>query len=418
MAVGDGLVYHMPMKNFLINDAKLTSRDWVIDTVVALLAFGFACAQMALSSSTIVFHDDTFRSMMGVATLSPQPAAYFTVALTTLPLVLRRRFPWPVLAFTLAVFIAAQEPLRGLSFSVVGPLIALFSIAEERPRNEFIAATCVVCLAIIFMPMGDRNEGVDLFMRIQNLAYAALAASAGFALRTYRRYLREADARAQAAERSREDEAAKRVEAERVRIAREIHDITAHSLSAVSIQAAAAERLIDRDPQEAKEAIRAVRSISKSALDEIRAMIGVLRNEETAQTDPTNGTDRMDDLVEYARKSGLSVECDCSSYHKDQVPAYADVALFGIAREAVTNVVRHAHASHLSLRLSNDESQALLSVIDDGCGSEGSDNGGHGIQGMSERSQVLGGTFSAAGRPQGGFAVEVSIPLTEREQHA
>ena len=152
-------------------------------------------------------------------------------------------------------------------------------------------------------------------------------------------------------------------------------------------------------------------------------MISVLRNEDAeAETKPTNGTDRLPDLCAYAREAGLAVDYDHSGYDGAQVPAYVDVALFGIAREAITNTVRHAHARNLKVRLFNTEDKAVLSVEDDGRGmvdaaaSDGlSASSGHGVQGMAERVTVLKGTFTAGNRPQGGFAVRVELPLGKRE---
>ena len=223
----------------------------------------------------------------------------------------------------------------------------------------------------------------------------------------------ETERRALEAERSREEEAARRVEEERVRIAREVHDITAHSLSAVSIQAAAAERLVDRDPAAAKLAIAAARTTAKDALEEIRGMIGVLRaGDPAAETEPTAGTERLDDLAAYLRRAGVDVALDAGGYDRAAVPAFVDVALYGIAREAATNIVRHAGAHAATIRLATGPTGANLSVEDDGRGAAAETDGrGHGIAGMAERVGLLGGTFAAGPRPRGGFRVEARIPL-------
>ena len=223
----------------------------------------------------------------------------------------------------------------------------------------------------------------------------------------------ETERRALEAERSREEEAARRVEEERVRIAREVHDITAHSLSAVSIQAAAAERLVDRDPAAAKKAIATARTTAKDALEEIRGMIGVLRaGDPAAETEPTAGTERLDDLAAYLRRAGVDVVLDAGGYDRAAVPAFVDVALYGIAREAATNIVRHAGARSATMRLFTGPSGACLTVEDDGRGAAAETDGhGHGIAGMAERVGLLGGSFSAGPRPRGGFRVEARIPL-------
>ena len=274
----------------------------------------------------------------------------------------------------------------------------------------------------------------------------AAAAFAGYAIQVRQDYLRAAEERAAEAERTRETEAERRVAEERVRIAREVHDITAHSLSAVSIQAAAAERLIDSDPAAAKEAIATVRATSKGALDDIRAMIGVLRSGEgAAQTSPTESTEQIDALAAYLEGAGVSCELDTAHYDRTAVPAHVDVALFGIAREATTNVVRHAQARHVRIVLRTVAPAATpgavvgsaapaasapvanapvafaeIIVEDDGKGcsdaAAAAAAGGHGIEGMGERVRVLGGTFGAAPRAEGGFRVHAVVPLAAPQQ--
>lgn len=410
------------MENILVNKRSLSSRDWLVDVLVALAALLFAYVQLYLATSPIVFHDDTFRDMVGILTRAPDPSAYVLLAFTALPLVFRRMFPWPVYVFVIVLYSFAQDSAPGYAFSIIGPVIALFTLANERPRVEVIVAAALAAFLLCVATIPSDNDSVALVVRVQNLSYMALAVAAGVAWRAYQHSVRETEQRALEAERTRETEAARRVEEERVRIAREIHDITAHSLSAVGIQAAAAEKLIDRNPEAAREAIVQVRMTSKSALEEIRSMIGVLRNEDAeAEMRPTNGTDRMPDLCEYARKAGLEVHYEAGSYQRHNAPAFVDVALFGIAREAVTNTVRHAQAKNLWVRLAMSDGYAMLTVEDDGIGlsskvaTEHSPLSGHGVQGMEERVRVLHGTFQAGDRAAGGYRVQVSLPLGERE---
>lgn len=431
------------MENLLINKRTMKTRDWMIDGAVMLVALFFAIVQMYVASSPVMFRDESFRNMAGVVTRDPGIAAYVLLIATVLPLVLRRRFPWPVLVFTFTLFVMSQGLAPSYSFSIIGPAIVLFTIAVERPRTEIIIALAISIVVLFWMPPPGENDSIRLVVVIQNATYLALSAGIGVAYHMHRSFLREVEQRVAEVERTREKEAARRVEEERVRIAREIHDITAHSLSAVSIQAAAAERLIDRDPAAARGAIAEVRKTAKSALEEIRSMIGVLRNEsQEVETNPTNGTDRLPDLCAYACNAGLEATLETDGYDAHKVPAYVDVTVFGIAREALTNVVRHAQAKKVRITLSQEVDQVHLRIEDDGCGipegpsasmkasAPGSTSGrkrsahsqlddistgGHGLQGMEERVYVLHGSFSAANRPQGGFAVDVRIPLQEGE---
>ena len=216
-----------------------------------------------------------------------------------------------------------------------------------------------------------------------------------------------------------------------MRIAREVHDITAHSLSAVSIQLAAAERLVERDPRMAKEAVSTARATAKAALDDIRSMIGVLRHgDDAAETMPAAGTNQVDELESYLRGAGLDVTLDMAAYDRARVPAHVDMALFTVAREACTNAVRHARAQRVSLRFAVEDGAATLSVIDDGAGCgvaaqpadmaapqlpRAADGAGHGVAGMAERIHVLGGSFSAGDGENDGFCVRASIPLRGTE---
>lgn len=403
------------MSNPLINTTDLTVRQWAVDVGVALAAFLFACAQLLLTSTSVIVHDEMFRSIVGYVSVAPSPAVFCALALISAPLALRRVSPWGVFAFVLVVYLGVQGTFRGYSIALAGPMVAAFTVASERGRLEAVICAAIAAFAFLTAAVPVANEGVASFFRIQNVTYMACAILGGYAMRAYRDYVAETERRAVEAERSREEEAARRVEEERVRIAREIHDITAHSLSAVSIQAAAAERLLDRNPEAAREAIANVRAVSKGALEEIRAMIGVLRDGEAAETAPTQGTERTGDLVDYLNEAGIEVLLDVDRYDRSQVPSFVDIALFGIAREAVTNVVRHAQAHAVSIRLESAPAQATLSVQDDGVGVGAERGGGHGIEGMEERVGLLKGRLEVTAPPSGGTLVRATIPLTEKE---
>ena len=403
------------MDNVLVNNRPMSPKDWGIDIAVAAAAFLVGCGQLMLAASSIVIPDLAMRQYLGMVNVVPSASVFVALALTTLPLAVRRRFPWPVFLFTFVAFLGLQNAFSGFSLSVVGPVVAVYTIACELSRVEAAIAVVLAVAGLLFAEAPSRTASLAFFTRATNIALVAAAALGGYAYRTHRAYVDAVEQRAEEAERSRETEAARRVEEERVRIAREVHDITAHSLSAVSIQAAAAERLVDRDPAAAKEAIAAVRATAKSALDDIRSMIGVLRHgDAAADTAPTAGTDRLGDLAAYLCKAGVQATLDDARYDRSRVPAHLDVALFGIAREATTNVVRHASAKRAWINLALDGGRARLVVEDDGCGvparSDGAGEEGHGIEGMRERARLLGGTLEAGERPGGGFRVTASLP--------
>lgn len=384
----------------LRDPGDMRPRDWAVDVAVALLAFGFGCVQLALASTSVIYVDGPFREMAGLVNIVPNGYAYAALAFTTLPLAIRRIAAWPTLCIVLACFFFSSGFMSGYALSAVGPMVAAFTVACELGGRHAIAAGAATAVVMLVAPTPLPSETLATVMRVQNVVFAAAAVSAGFAVRTYRAYARETKRRLEEAERGREELAARRVAEERVRIARDVHDITAHSLSAVTIQAAAAERLIDIDAAAAKEAIGDIRTVSKSALDEIRSMVGVLRGDETAQTAPAEGTERLDDVVSYLERAGLAVHASTRGYDRARVPTLVDMALFSLAREAATNTVRHARASRVDITLRSTAQTASLAFSDDGVGfSEEARNraSGHGLQGMAERIEALGGAFRATG---------------------
>ncbi len=422
------------MENLLMSKRELTARDWGIDVAVAVAAFAVGCLQLMLTASSIVIPDLALRQYLGEVTVVPDAQVFVALLLMCVPLVLRRIFPLPVFAFCLVVFSALQVRYSGITMPVIPLLVAIYTVAVDCGTAPGIVCGLLSVLALLFgdVPV-QQSKSLVFFTRFQNIALVAAAVLAGYAYRTHRAYVAEVERRAAEAERTREEEAARRVEAERVRIAREVHDITAHSLSAVSIQLAAAERLVDRDPVQAKQAVATARTTAKGALDDIRSMIGVLRHgDDAVETVPAGGTEQMGDLAQYLRDAGISTTLDMTAYDRAAVPAHVDLALYTVAREACTNAVRHAEATAITLRLETTNGVAQLLVADNGTGCghplspagydqavaslpTAADGAGHGVAGMAERVHVLGGTFAAGDAPEGGFTVRATIPLQATE---
>ena len=212
------------MENFLVNNRPMAPKDWAVDVAVMLAAFLFGCGQLMLTASSIVIPDLELRQYLGIVNVVPDTSVFVALALTTLPLAARRRFPWPVFLFVLITFLGLQSAFRGFSLTVVGPVVALYTIACERGRTEAAVAVALAVAGVLFADAPSRTASLAFFTRFQNVALLAAAALAGYAYRTHRAYVAETERRALEAERSREEEAARRVEEERVRIAREVHD--------------------------------------------------------------------------------------------------------------------------------------------------------------------------------------------------
>ncbi|WP_030654491.1 MULTISPECIES: sensor histidine kinase [Streptomyces] len=216
-------------------------------------------------------------------------------------------------------------------------------------------------------------------------------------------WARERAERAAAAER--------RVDEERLRIARELHDVLAHSISVINVQAGVGLALLDSDPEQARSALSTIKAASKEALGEVRQVLDTLRSPGEAPRTPAPGLDRLPELVEQAAAAGLRVEVTAEG-DASALPPGVDLAAFRILQEALTNVMRHSAARTARVRLGWRPRLLELRVDDDGpATSGGSDGSGSGLVGMRERAAALGGTVEAGPRPDGGFRVTATLPL-------
>lgn len=202
------------------------------------------------------------------------------------------------------------------------------------------------------------------------------------------------------------------VQAERVRIARELHDVLAHSLSQINVQASVGLHLMDKQPDKAKDALASIKETSKTALDEVRSVLGVLRAEggqdPSAPLVPEPDLSRLAGLAASVTSQGVEVALDNGVR---DAPKAVQLAIYRIVQESLTNVVRHAHATHAEVGVHEQGADYVVTVADDGRGLEGKDpGGGRGILGMRERAELLGGTLSTATSPAGGLLVTARLP--------
>ncbi|MGW6954266.1 sensor histidine kinase [Streptomyces chartreusis] len=214
-----------------------------------------------------------------------------------------------------------------------------------------------------------------------------------------------------------EEQARLRATQERLRIARELHDVTGHTMSMIHVQASAALHRLHKDPGQALDALTAIKQSSKEGLRELRATLGVLRQaDEEVPTTPAPGLSRIDDLVSKAARAGLDVRIKQSGAHS-VLPAAVDLAAYRIVQESLTNIVRHSGALHVVVRLHHSARELTLSIHDDGRGAAfAGPVDGSGIAGMTERAQALGGTLSAGPGRAGGFVVEARLPFADQDQ--
>ena len=298
----------------------------------------------------------------------------------------------------------------------VAAFLALVSVVIVADRRVWIAcaATGALSLSVAAVISDGWSWSTAVFATIW-LVGAGLVGEAVRARRGQEAALAE---RAAEAERTRDEEARRRAAEERLRLAREIHDVVGHSLAVISLQAGVAAHLLQTRPQQAREAVAAIRKVSSEALDDLRAELGLLRDPDGAPPAPAPvaGLEAVPALVASLREAGVPVELDDACAHNGAAPLPDAVSAAGyrIIREALTNVARHAGAgARAHVRVARGEQALEVEVVDDGAGPGDGDGGepaGSGIAGMRERAAALGGRLEAGAGEDGGFRVWASLP--------
>jgi signal transduction histidine kinase len=345
-------------------------------------------------------------------TIGHGESAAFAVAVPffTLTLAWRRRAPLAV-AVVAAAALGAAAFVAPLEFSSAGALVAvaavLYSAGAYLPRRPAALGLAAMLAAATFEEA--LQGGGDLIFA------AVMFAAPWLVGRGVREQRRQESALADAVarlERERERNARLAVAAERLRVARELHDTVAGLLNVVVVQAAVAEQCARDDVQRAADALAAVQESGRLASADLRRMLGLLRDPtDRARVEPAPGLDRVDDLVALARSAGLSVELTTSGV-RGTLPAGLEVSAYRILQEALTNVVKHAHGARADVEV-RYTSHAVEVVVRDGGGERTPvvEPGGHGLVGMRERTALFGGELQAAPTGDGGFAVRARLPL-------
>ncbi|MFH8836018.1 sensor histidine kinase [Streptomyces sp. NPDC017868] len=398
------------------------ARDWFR---AHPLAFDAVIAVGALVAMVAGSFTDPHGSPDGPTFGDKAPSAWGVVVMIVgaAALVCRRRKPFAVLAFTVAITLFELIDDNRPAPIAMSAVIALYTVAArtDRPTTWRVGLATMAVLTAAAMAFGPTpwyaQENLGVF------AWTGMAAAAGDAVRSRRAFVDAIRERAERAERTREEEAGRRVAEERLRIARDLHDVVAHHIALVNVQAGVAAHVMDKRPDQAKEALAHVREASRSALDELRATVGLLRQsgDPEAPTEPAPGLAVLDGLLDSFRKAGLPV----SLARADEglaLPATVDLAAYRIVQEALTNVRKHAGpdaAAEVSVvRVGRT---VEITVLDNGTprtvppqAVEQPPVGGHGLLGMRERVGALGGTLTAAPRYGGGFRVQAILPVTSR----
>jgi signal transduction histidine kinase len=311
----------------------------------------------------------------------------------------------------------------------IGLFVALYTLTAygDGRRSPAIAGVGITVLATGWLIAGadvvPRAAIGWVFFRI---AASVMAAALGESVRSRRAVAAEALERARQAERTREEEARSRVGAERLRIAREVHDTVAHAITIINVQAGVTAYLLDKRPERAREALETIEQTSAQALHEMRAVLGVLRDSDNGRM-PHPGLGQVNELTAMAREAGLDVELDVTS-STAPLPSAVDHTAYRILQESITNVIRHVGPTRVTVALDYGTDALEVRVTDEGgrdaSGDDAGDprpaagavNGGstapgRGIVGMRERCGLLGGELTAGPRPCGGFEVKARLPL-------
>lgn len=342
---------------------------------------------------------------------APDPVAYLLGLAIGAVLVVRRRRPLAVLAAT-AALLFTYYALGYPGFEPALPLAVALYTAAAAGHPWWAAAVAAFFGGAEVIVRGIRQAEPVLHLLtalVQEAALLAVLILLGEVVRNRAARLAETGARLAESEARRERDAARLVAEERLRIAREIHDILGHALSAITVQAGLAADILDSDPAQARGAVRTLLGTSRSTMTELKATVGLLRDP-TGQRSPAPSLADIDTLVEGVRSAGLRVDVQVQGARR-ALPAVVDLCAYRIAQESLTNVVRHAAAGSATLVVRYTPTELVVEVRDDGAGSHERAEPGHGLTGMAERAAALGGTLRAGPCPAGGFVVAARLPI-------
>lgn len=340
--------------------------------------------------------------------------------LATMPLAWRRSRPLQVLCVVMAA-IAAEAAVAGdapIGGEVLFPtLVALYSVAAYADRRRALTGLAVAWVATLVHGAHDPNVlSFGDFVLVDLFFFWFLGGGswlAGRYVRSRRQEASDFELRAARLEREREEKARQAVIEERSRIARELHDVIAHGVSLMGVQAAAAERVLDSDPERAREPLRSIQDAAREAIAELRRLLGVLREldgEPSRLPQPT--LVQLDSLLEHVRASGLEVELTREG-PRSPLPAGIELSAYRIVQEALTNVLKHGGPGRARVWVRRRPHDLEIEVIDDGVAEPDAAavGNGHGLVGMRERVALYGGTLEAGPRPAGGYSVRARLPL-------
>jgi signal transduction histidine kinase len=382
---------------------RLRANPWWFDSALALAAAG-------LNTAFFMFHPAVRGLSRGMFVLGCG-----LVLLHSLPLVARRRFPLAVLTTGVAsglAFVALGLPS---DMPWVAVPVAVYSVAAYGDRWVALAGLAVAEAGLAVVQLTPGRTGVSTW--VGNMGFLAAAWLLGHFVGVRRLYVLQLEERTAELKQAREELARRAVAEERLRLARELHDVVAHAMSVIAVQSGVGAHVATTQPKEAAKALAAIEATSRAALEELRRLLGVLRQADGPQGDlaPVPGLADLDGLLAEVGKAGLAVKLRVNGT-RPQLPAGVDLSAYRIVQEALTNVVKHAGSARAQVVVGYGDQDVTVEVIDDGRGAataagDGRAGTGHGLIGMRERVQAFGGDLEVGPGPDGGFRVAARLPL-------
>ncbi|KDN76923.1 sensor histidine kinase [Streptomyces olindensis] len=395
-----------PERRYADRLEEFTDRHaFLVDLIMVLALMGCATlgGSLTLPNADPPDQDKTATVLMGISCLS---------------LLKHRTHPRTGVVVTALCTVAAVKAGYLVTPLLLAPIMAalywLATLTDRRTTRVYGLTTMLaVTVAAVF---ADSMNHLSLLLRtIGPFFWLMLPLAAGRGTQVRRAYLQSMQARAEHAERTREEEARLRVTEERVRIARELHDVVAHHMALANAQAGTAAHLALTNPEQTKKILTDLTGTTSSALRELKAALGLLRQDDDAPgappLEPSPGLARLPELVSACESAGLAVTVTTEGERQPLSPG-VDLTAYRIVQEALTNVSKHAAAESAHVRLEYTGSRLLLTVTNDGPSRpEAAPGRGFGVMGMRERAQSIGGELCAGPRPQGGFEVTTALPL-------
>lgn len=401
----------------LLTDAGATVANYRVgvERAVRLPRYGPVAVDVVVALGvTVLVQFSVWRGDGPDETFTHRPLSSAVLLVVTASLLLRRRAPLAV-----AVVVGGGLVLEAVVTSTFSQppalalcgVVALYSVGAWASPTRAVAGGVVVAAAIqiksLLVPptVPDDSPFVSMFWWL----LVASVVGVGVLVRSMRRSqaLQVEETRRESERRAHAQAA---VTEERQRIARELHDVVSHHVSASLLQAGAAEELLHRQPDRAVEALRSIQKMNREALGEMRRLVGIMRLEDNAPAPPQPRISDLGELLKHARDTGLETSLVVKGDPAPLAPG-VELSAYRIVQEALTNVRRHASAARAVVTLRYDDAWLDLEVVDDGLGAKATDDGtGHGLVGMRERVEFLGGEMTVGPRPEGGYAVLVRLP--------